>query len=181
MRKTKLFLGMLLLTAFTKGYSQTYKNAFGVSIGATQDGYGVMLSHNYFINDRNSISASILATDAKYKTGEDKISYNDITLNLGYSVPLYLTQNRKFGIVFGSGAVIGCEIVNGNKDLNLSNGSLILDESKFIYGAYAGLDFDYLINDRTTLFIKGNEYYHANSDLGKFVPFAGIGLRYYTN
>lgn len=181
MKKTKLFLGVLLLSAFTKGYSQTYKNAFGVSIGATQDGYGVMLSHNYFINDRNSISASILATDAKYKIGEDKIGYNNITLNLGYSVPLYLTQNRKFGIVFGSGVVLGYEIVNDNKDLNLSDGSLILDESKFIYGAYLGLDFDYLINDRTTLFIKVNEYYHANSDLGKFVPFAGIGLRYYTN
>ncbi|UUW07877.1 conjugal transfer protein TraO [Flavobacterium plurextorum] len=181
MKKTKLFLGVLLLSAFTKGYSQTYKNAFGVGIGATQDGYGVMFSHNYFINDRNSISASILATDAKYKVGEDKIGYNDITLNLGYSVPLYLTQNRKFGIVFGSGVVLGYEIVNGNKNLNLSNGSLILDESKFIYGAYVGLDFDYLINDRTTLFIKVNEYYHANSDLGKFVPFAGIGLRYYTN
>lgn len=179
--KNKLFIGVLLLSAFSKGYSQNYKNAFGVSIGATQDGYGVMISHNYFINDRNSISASILVTDAKYKIREDKIGYNDITLNLGYSVPLYLTQDREFGIVLGSGATLGYEIVNGNKDLNLSNGSLILDESKFIYGAYVGLDFDYLINDRTTLFIKVNEYYHANSDLGKFVPFAGIGLRYYTN
>jgi hypothetical protein len=181
MKKTKLFLGVLLLSAFSKGYSQTYKNAFAVSIGATQDGYGAMISHNYFIHGDNSIAASILVTDAKYKIGEEKIDYNDITLNLGYSVPLYLTQNRKFGIVFGSGVVLGYEIVNDNKDLNLSNGSLILDESKFIYGLYAGLDFDYLINDKTTLFIKVNEYYHANSDLGKFIPFAGIGLRYYTN
>jgi hypothetical protein len=178
MRKTKLFLGMLVLTAFTKGYSQTYKNAFGVSIGATQDGYGVMLSHNYFINDRNSISASILATDSKYQIGENKIDYNDITLNLGLSVPLYLTQNRKFGIVFGGGAVLGYESIDKK---TLSKGTLILDKSKFIYGAYAGLSFDYLINDRITIFFKADEFYHANSDLGQFIPFAGIGLRYYTN
>lgn len=178
MKKTKLFLGVLLLSAFAKGYSQTYKNAFGASIGVTQDGYGAMLTHNYFINDRNSISASILATDAKYKIGDDKIGYNDITLNLGYSVPLYLTQNRKIGIVFGIGNVIGYESINKKP---LSKGTVVLDKSKFIYGAYAGLSFDYLINDRTTIFFKADQFYHANSDLGKFIPFAGIGLRYYTN
>lgn len=177
MKKTKLFIGVLLLSAFAKGYSQTYKNAFAFSIGATQDGYGGMLSHNYFINDRNSISASILATDAKYKIGEDKIGYNNITLNLGFSLPLYLTQNRKFGIVLGGGSVIGYESIDKE---SLSKGTLVLDKSKFIYGAYAGLSFDYLINDRTTIFFKGDQFYHANSDLGKFIPFAGIGLRYYT-
>lgn len=178
MKKTKLFLGVLLLSAFTKGYSQTYKNAFGVSIGATQDGYGVMLTHNYFINDRNSISASILATDAKYGIDGGKIDYSDITLNLGYSLPLYLTQNRKFGIVLGVGSVIGYESIDKKP---LSKGTLVLDKSKFIYGAYAGLSFDYLINDRVTFFFKADQFYHANSDLGKFIPFAGIGLRYYTN
>ncbi|MDL2141053.1 conjugal transfer protein TraO [Flavobacterium tructae] len=178
MKKTKLFLGVLLLSAFTKGYSQTYKNAFGVSIGATQDGYGAMLTHNYFINDRNSISASILATDSKYGIDGGKIDYSDITLNLGFSLPLYLTQNRKFGIVLGGGSVIGYESIDKK---SLSEGTLVLDKSKFIYGAYAGLSFDYLINDRVTIFFKADQFYHANSDLGKFIPFAGIGLRYYTN
>lgn len=181
MKKIKLLLGVLLLSAFTKGYSQTYKNTFGVSIGVIQDGYGAMLSHNYFIRGHNSIAASILVTDAKYNIGEEKIKYNDITLNLGYSLPFYLTKNRRFGIVFGSGGAIGYESINGNKNNNLSNGSLILDKSKVIFGAYAGLDFDLLISDRMTFFLKANQYYHANSDLGKFVPFAGVGLRYYSN
>jgi hypothetical protein len=179
MKKKKILLGALLIASL--GYSQTYKNAFNVSIGATEDGYGAMLSHNHFVNEDNSIVASILVTDAKYKIGGDKIGYNDITLNLGYSFPLYLTRNKSFGIVLETGGLLGYEIVNGNKDSNLSNGSVILDKSKFIYGAYVGANFDQMINDRTTLFIKVNEFYHANSGLGKWLPFAGIGLRYYIN
>lgn len=181
MKKTNLFLGLLLMASISKGYSQTYKHAFGVNLGATQDGIGTMLNYNYFIHGDNSIAASILITDAKSSIEGDKIDYNDLTLNLGYSTPLYLTKNRKFGVILGTGGVIGYEMVNDNNDSHLSNGNLILDHSKTIYGAYAGLDFDYLINDRMTVFIKVNEYYHANSDLGKFIPFAGLGLRYYAN
>ncbi|NDP21388.1 MAG: hypothetical protein GZ091_09955 [Paludibacter sp.] len=181
MKKTKLFLTALLAITISKSYSQTYKCAFGVNIGGTQDGMGVMINYNYFIKGDNSIAISILATDSQYKYKEgDKITYNDLTLNLGYSTNLYCTKNRKFGINLGLGATVGYEIVN-TSNKTLSNGGLVLGNSKTIYGAYTGVDLDYLINDRITLFLKANEYYHANSDLGNLIPFAGLGLRYYAN
>lgn len=181
MKKRNLFFALLVMGGLAKTYSQTYKHSFGVNLGATQDGIGAMLNYNYFIQGDNSFAASVLVTDAKYSVQGNKIGYNDFTLNLGYSTPLYSTKNRKFAILLGVGGVVGYEIVNGNKSSTLSNGNLILEDSKTIYGAYSGLDIDYLINDRMTVFIKANEYYHANSDLGKFVPFAGLGLRYYAN
>lgn len=181
MKKRNLFFALLVVGSLSKTYSQTYKHSFGAVLGATQDGVGAMLNYNYFTHGDNSIAASILLTDAKYSVGENKIKYNNLTLNLGYSTPLYVTKNRQFGINLGVGAVFGYEIVNDNKNSNLSNGTLILEDSKTVYGGYTGLDIDYLINDRMTVFIKANEYYHANSDLGKFVPFAGLGLRYYAN
>lgn len=181
MKKRNLFFALLAIGGLSKTYSQNYKHAFGINFGATQDGIGTMLNYNYFTNGDNSIAAFILITDAKYNVNGNEIGYNDLTLNLGYSTPLYLTQNNRFSAILGAGGVIGYEIINKNKKTALTNGTLILEDSKIIYGAYAGLDIDYLINNRMTVFVKANQFYHTNSNLGKFVPFAGLGLRYYTN
>ena len=181
MKKRNLFFALLLIAGLSRANAQSYKHAFSINIGGTQDGYGVMLSHNYFYNGYNSIATSIIATNANYSLEGDKIQYNDLSLTLGYTIPLLITKNNKFGIIFESGGLIGYEIVNNNKNPNLSNGNLILDKSKAIFGAYGGIGLDYLINDQMTVFIKANEYYHVNSDLGKFVPFAGLGIRYYAN
>lgn len=180
MKKRKLFLGLLLMTGLSNAYSQSYKNAFAVNLGVTQDGIGAMISHNYFIKRHDYIEASILITDSKYRYKEgSKVPYNNFTLNTGYSKNLFSNKKNSLSANIGAGGVLGYESINNDK--NLSDGSLILASSKLIYGAYVGLDIDYVLNDKLSLFLKVNEYYHANSDLGKFVPFAGLGLRYYAN
>ena len=181
MKKRNLFFALLLIAGLSRATAQNYKQSFGINIGGTQNGYGVMLNYNYFTHGDKSIAASVLVTDAKYSLDGGKIRYNDLTLNLGYSTPLYVTRNRKLGVILGAGGVVGYEMINDNKNPHLSTGALILDNSKIIYGAYTGLDIDYLISDRMTVFIKVNEYCHVNSDLGKFVPFAGLGVRFYAN
>ena len=79
-----------------------------------------------------------------------------------------------------AGGLFGYETVNKG-DKNLSNGALIKSKPGFIYGAYLGLDLEYSINDQLSAVLKANEYYHSNSTLGEFLPFIGLGVRYYVN
>lgn len=178
MKKRKLFFALLVIGGLSKANAQSYKNAFAVNVGVTQDGYGAMLSHNYFLNRHDYIEASLLATDAKYTSAVgSKIPYNDFVLNVSYSKNILVNKKNSLSANLSAGTVFGYESFD-NKDLN--DGTKILDNSKLIYGLSVGIDIDCVLNDKFSLFFKANEYYHANSDLGKFVPFAGLGLRFYT-
>lgn len=171
---------MLLMLGFISCYSQNERNPIGAIIGFAKDGYGAMVTYNYSLQGRKSMIVSALFTDATYSAEVDKIKYSDITLSLGYSFPLNLSKRRKLIADFDAGGVLGYELYR-NENYDLSRGKIVPDNSEVIYGAYVGLGIDYLISKRTYFFIKANGYYHANSDLNTFVPFAGIGLKYYTN
>lgn len=171
---------MILLLGFTNSYSQNDRNPISAIVGFTQDGYGAMMTYNYSMQGKKSIILSALFTDATYSAQIDKIKYNDITLSLGYSFPLNLSKKRKLVADFDGGGVLGYELYR-NENYDLNKGKIVSDNSEVIYGAYLGLGIDYSISRKTFFFIKANGYYHANSDLNTFVPFAGIGLKYYTN
>ncbi len=72
---------------------------------------------------------------------------------------------------------LGHEHINKG-DFILSNGAMITDESKVIYGAFGGLDADIQFSEKLSLVTKTNIYYHANSDLAKTKFFVGLGLKY---
>jgi hypothetical protein len=58
---------------------------------------------------------------------------------------------------------------------------VLLNDSNPIFGGYLGIDIDYALNDKFSLFTKANQYYHINSDLGTSTSFIGGGLRFYIN
>ena len=78
----------------------------------------------------------------------------------------------------GGGGVIGYEVIN-NGNNTLDTGAMIDGKSRFIYGIYAGVEWEMVLGNDLSLLIKANEYYHINSDVGNFYPYAGIGLRYF--
>ncbi|GAA6774032.1 conjugal transfer protein TraO [Flavobacterium sp. GSB-24] len=180
MRKiTFLITSLLMITMSTK--AQSYANAFAGNIGIVQDGIGGVFSYNYFLDRHDFIDAGVLLTAANFKyVNGIKIPYNDFTLNLGYSKNVFWNYKNTFNVNIGAGGVFGYETVNKG-DKELSNGAVIRSEPGFIYGAYIGVDFDYAITDRYSITLRANEYYHANSDLGEFMPFLGLGFRYYAN
>jgi hypothetical protein len=177
--KKKLFAALLLMGGLSQANAQSYKNAFSFNLGVTQDGIGTVVSHHYYFNLHDYIETSFLATDAKYNSSTGiEIPYNDYSLNIAYSKNLLVDNKNSLSGNISAGVVLGYESFN-NKALD--NGTLINSKPGFIYGASLGIDIDYVLNDKLSLFIKANEYYHVNSDLGKFVPFAGLGLRFYSN
>lgn len=163
-------------------FNSNYSSSIGVTGGYAEDGVGLLLTYNYHIltNRRkvNYAQVGILGTIAEDKEGRYDIPYNIFTVNPGYFFNIY-EQPRwsKIFVYIGGGGVIGYEVFNnGNNELD--NGAVIDGKSQFIYGAFVGAEFEYMISDSWRFIIKANEYYHANSDVGNYYFFGGIGIRY---
>ena len=181
MKKTKQIFFMLLLVIGLNANAQSYSDAFSVNVGVVQDGIGGLFNYNYFMDRHDFIDAGLLVTLANYNYKErEKIPYNDFTFNAGYSKNVFFNYQNTFNINIGAGGVFGYETINKG-DKNLKGGEKIISESGFIYGAYLGLDLDYSLSDVLSVSLKANQYYHANSSLGDFVPFVGLGVRIYIN
>lgn len=166
---------------FSNSQAQGYSDGFSATLGAVQNGIGGLFSYNYFLDRHDFIEGSVLLTASNHKYLEDiKIPYNDFTVNIGYSKNVYYNYQNTFNINLSAGGVFGYETLNKG-DTNLPNGALIISKPGFIYGAYLGADFDISISDNASIILKTNEFYHANSSLGQFLPYAGIGVRFYSN
>lgn len=177
----KILLLLLFIAPFVSTKAQSYTNGFVVNLGVVQDGFGGLFNYNYFVDRHDFIEASILFTASKYKYDSDiEIPYNDFTFNLGFSKNVFYNYQNTFNININAGGVFGYETVNRGEN-NLDNGSLILSKPGFVYGAFIGIDVDLFLTDQLSLVLKTNEYYHANSTLGEFLPYIGLGLRFYTN
>jgi hypothetical protein len=181
MKKKLIFLIPFYLIFFClNGKAQGYSDGFTGSLGVVQEGIAAQLSYNYFLDRHDFIEGSIFITASNYKYRNIKIPYNDFTVNFGYSKNVFYNYRNTFNINVNGGALFGYE--NFNKgDKSLSNGALILNKPGFIYGAYMGVDFDFSVSDNMSIILKANQFYHANSSLGQFLPYVGIGTRFYFN
>lgn len=178
---TQLKRGLILAIFFP--FVQTYGQNSAVSItsGITEDGYAVLASYNYYLKNDNFVQISTFVSFAEDDYLKDlKIPYNDFTVNAGYYARILKTKNNAVKISLGAGAVFGYESVNQG-DRELENGALVKSESGFIFGGFAGLDADIFLSDKISVIGKFNQYYHHNSDIGQFTPYAGFGLRYFFN
>jgi hypothetical protein len=184
MKKLKILLLFICLTVIQpKAQSQSYYNTFAFNFGPVQDGFGGLLSYDYFLDRHNFIEASLFLTAANYKyqpknDSEIKIPYNDFTANVGYSHNVFTNYKNTYNLNISGGGVFGYETLNKGENI-LSNGASLNSRPGFIYGAYLGIELDISLTDATSVIIRGNEFYHANSSLGQFIPFGGLGLRFY--
>lgn len=170
---------LLILFLISSNVSVAQDGAASISLGVTQEGFGSILSYNYYVDSYHSdfVQGSVLITNSTYKYNSDiKIPYNEFTFNIGYFKSVFKNRTEAFKVSVGLGVVGGYEAIN-NGENELSNGAVLETKSGFIYGAFAGLDTDIYMTDKISFIIKANEYYHVNSSLGNFIPYAGIGLR----
>lgn len=172
--KKNMFLSILLIGGLLNGKAQSYKHAFGASYGVTKNGSGVMLSHNYVLKFHDNIETSISILNSEGKQSEVKIPYKTAILTSGYSKNIYVSKNNGLSVNGIAGLLLGYESLNKK---SVSSFLKVLDESNPIFGGFVGLDIDYVLNEKISLFAKANQHYHINSDLGNFTYFAGGGLR----
>lgn len=109
-----------------------------------------------------------------YRTSE--IPVETITAEAGYS--LNLISNRKRSLMFNAtlSAVAGYEIFNRGERL-LDDGSVLINESSFVYGAGGKLTAEIYISDRFTIIASGRTKILLNTSRNQIRPSVGIGLR----
>jgi len=158
--------------------SGNYASSIGISGGYVEDGFGVMATYNYHLNRKNYAQLSIFTAIAEDK-GTFEIPYNIFTVQPGYFIKIWEQPSfKKYSLNIGGGGVIGYEVIN-NGNNTLETGAIIDGKSQFIYGIYIGIEGEIILGNDFSILIKANEYYHINSDVGKFYPYLGIGMRYF--
>ncbi len=175
-----MLITSIILLGTVSVYSQSgnYASSVGISGGYAEDGFGVMATYNYHLNRNRYAQLSVFAAIAEDK-GTFDIPYNIFTVQPGYFIKVWEQKNfKKYALNLGGGAIFGYEVINNGNSL-LATGAIIEAKSQFIYGAFLGLEGELALSNNFSVLIKANEYYHANSDVGNFYPYAGIGLRYF--
>ncbi|SNZ01301.1 conjugal transfer protein TraO [Flagellimonas pacifica] len=170
---------MVMQTFMAVGQSGgNYASSVGISGGYVEDGFGVMATYNYHLNRDSYAQLSIFAAIAEDR-GTFDIPYNIFTVQPGYFIKVWEQRNfKKYALNIGGGGVIGYEVIN-NGNNTLETGAIIDAKSQFLFGVYVGVEGEIILGNNFSILIKANEYYHINSDIGHFYPYAGIGLRYF--
>lgn len=178
--KNYLQIPLIILLGTISAFSQSgnYASSVGLSGGYAEDGFGIMATYNYHLNRNRYAQLSVFAAIAEDK-GSFDIPYNIFTVQPGYFIKVWEQKNfKKYGVNLGGGGIFGYEVINNGNSL-LSNGAILDAKSQFIYGVFIGVEGEITLSNDFSLLIKANEYYHANSDVGQFYPYAGLGLRYF--
>lgn len=106
----------------------------------------------------------------------ENIAVETITAEAGYS--FNLIANRKKSLLFNStlSGVAGYESVN-HGDHVLQDGSLLMNESSFLYGAGGRLSMEIYLSDRFVLIVSGKAKLLWNTSRNLFRPSASVGVR----
>lgn len=158
--------------------AQNYSSSIEMSSGYVQNGFGIQGSYNYDLNKKEYIKSSLLTYFTKEKYTDISLKTTTITLNVGYYNTVWTNLRQTLKTSLGVGIIGGYESIN-NDNTELPNGALINSDSRFIYGMFIASEHDIYLSNKYSLIVKFHEYYHINSDVGKFIPFIGIGVRYY--
>jgi len=173
---------LIIITLFFSCHlvkAQAYASSVELSGGYVEDGFGGYINYNHHLDRRSHLQFGVFVGISNDKSLGEEIPYNKFTFNPGYFRKLISSNGRKpITLNIGGGAIVGYEIINNGSN-ELPSGAIIDAKSQLIYGAFAGLEVEYGINENFSLTLKAVEQYQANSDIGQFYPFVGAGLRYY--
>lgn len=95
----------------------------------------------------------------------------------GYYINFLSDRRKNFFFSLGFSALAGYETINwGSK--TLSDGSLITNRDRFIYGGAISFEIEAYLTDRIAILLNVRERSLWGSDVGTFHNQIGIGLKY---
>ncbi len=162
------------------GASQSYTNTFTASGGFFGDGYGGELTYNTNLSETTFTQIALNVTLTNFESGSTQVPYSSYTASYSYFLTLYSRNRRMQALSVGGGLLAGYEAVNGGNS-EITNVVSVVGDSKFIYGGVVSADIDIILSEHFSLVLKTSQFYHLNSDFGKFTNYSGLGLRYYFN
>ena len=177
--KPKHYVLLILLLPISL-VAQSYSNTFSVNGGIFGDGYGGQITYNTNLSENAFTQISLDVAVAEYQAGSTTLPYSSFTASYSYFLTVYSRNRKMQALSIGGGAIAGYELANNGNE-SVSNIVMVDGSSKFIFGAVATLDIDIILSEHISLVLRSSQYYHVNSDFGKFTNFSGLGLRYYFN
>ncbi len=158
--------------------AQNYASTLEGTAGYAQDGFAFNIGYNYYLDRVQYVQGALFMSFANDKVDGLSVPYNNFTLNIGYFREIYRSPRKSWLLAIGGGGLVGYEVVNNGRE-RLDNGAVIDADSKFLYGLFIGAEIDVYLSDSWSITGKVNEYWHPPSDLGQFVFYGGIGVKYY--
>ncbi len=175
----KPFLFTILLAFVSHAATaQSTTTAFSVSGGYVDGGFGVDAAYNRYLTQAAKLHIGVFFSRLTQDFKSEEINNSVVTLNWSYHQMIWANYSKAVRLSLGIGVVAGYEDIN-NGDDRLPSGAIINGESKFIYGLSGGGEADIILTDQLALLVQFVEYYHINSDVGNFMPYASVGLRYF--
>lgn len=183
MRKYIIFLILAMMSETLIAQRMVYKQkSVEVNTGMLN---ASDIGKNFYLNlTLNSFAKHgnywIWAVEYQKKTTEYKnweIPMEDFLGEIGYSVKL-LSDSRKF-ITLNGGVtgVAGYESVNKGDSL-LMDGGVLKNRNGFVFGTGGRLSLETYLSDRIVFMLQGRVRVLWGTDLERFRPSTGIGLRF---
>lgn len=169
---------LVLFTGILSFYVSAQDAAVGLAAGYTENGIGIDADYNHRLNPLSKIQAGVFFSSFTDDFKGEEMTHTIATVNGNYTYTAWSNSRKTLLLGIGAGVVFGFEQVNdGNQQL--PSGALITDESQFIYGLNGSVEAEIALATNWSVVAQFTEYYHINSDLGNFLPYAGVGLRYF--
>lgn len=178
---TILFFFLFTLTS----YSQYYNMGLSATgIYAEDYGYAANLSYSYrLLNYFDYLEVGVQVNSSELEFAGFQIPSNVYGLNVGYYWD-FIRNNRRFfynpaiAITLGGGFQVAQESFDFSEIPLDDDTQLNIETEKIVYGPYLGVNIDLFLTSFMGISFKASETYHINSDLGKFIPYAGFGLKF---
>ena len=149
------------------------------TLSADHSGRNYYLNIGMTINGKNGNYQlwALEYTQQYYEYKNIRLPQETYTAEGGYSFFLLGDTRKNISLNAGITGVLGYESINRG-EAQLYDGSIILTEDNFIYGAGGRLSLETYLSDHFVLIFQGRTKVFWGTDLEQFRPSAGLGLRF---
>lgn len=183
--KKYIYTVILVLMGITFAQAQRMlpkQKGLEVNVGVLSDD---RIGNDYYINVAMTVNGKngnyqlwALEYTHQYHDYKDlHIPQETYTAEGGYSLFLLGDARKNITLNAGITGVIGYETINRGEEM-LYDGSKIVNDDNFIYGAGGRITFETYLSDRFVLVLQGRTKVLWGTDMRQFRPSAGLGLRF---
>ncbi|WP_010520269.1 conjugal transfer protein TraO [Aquimarina agarivorans] len=180
-----------ILVLFTNNIITAQENKAAISIngGIVQGGFGGSVNFNYLVNKNDFIEIGVLGSFSNAEVDEIKVPIQLYAANIGFFYNLFRNKAKdysdlladsakKIDLAIGIGGSVGQETLNDNDPMINERFTINSETETIVFGGFIGIDANYYINSKFMINLKINEFYHANSEIGKLSAYAGLGFKF---
>lgn len=172
--KVKTLFSLLFIGIITQIYSQI--NVSSV-VGISDNGIANSTNFSIPVSSKMGLDFGIYYNSNDYELNNQlEVPIEVFTGQIGATKKVNFLSSNSLTTAIVGGASVGVEILNNGRT-ELSNGTILNEDSGFIYGGYLGIQSNFKISQKWDLVARYNGFLH-NSDIASNKFILGLGLGY---